>query len=372
MLADRNMPFRVAGCLGPLDDDGRPGEGEAAPAEADRAVRLAEHAARQALHHARLPENAEGRSIGVVVGTACGANSALELPGFEANWAAGDPAGCPVDAFVHYDHSALASGLSRRFRFSGPSYVVGTACSSGNHAIGEAADLIRSGQADIVLCGGSDAFTLMPALGFSAMKSLADGECRPFDRHRQGMVLGEGAAMLVLESEASARLRAVRALADVSGWALNCDAVKFAAPLETGERCEQLIHACLRDASLELDDIDYISLHGTGTSTNDLMEARGIARTYGDRTRRVPVSSIKGALGHTLGAAGALEAVASTLALTHDRIPPNTPVMELDEGIDLNVVTKSTGKPLRHILSLSFAFGGCNVATVLSKPLGSS
>lgn len=366
MLDEKRMPFNVGGYLGDLTY-----LGQAESTGVDRATRLALHAASQAVLQARL-SGAEartgGRTVGVVMGTTCGANDAIEVPDFDEIWFSGNPDDCPREVFEKYDHCEIANALSRKFGFDGPSFVVGTACASGNQAVGEGVDLIRSGQADIVLCGGSDAFTLLPMLGFHSIKGLASERCMPFDRDRNGTVLGEGAAVLVLEDSESASARGVAPLAEVRGWALNCDATKFAMPLASGERCEQLIHACLQDAELNLDDIDYINVHGTGTQTNDLMEARGISLAYKHASKKVPISSIKGVLGHTMGAAGAFGAVTSALAIEHGRIPPNTPIRELDEGIDLNVITESLSRSVRHVLSLSFAFGGCNVATLFSTP----
>lgn len=390
-LLQKNTPFKVGGCLGEL----RPEHGFAPEfAQYDRATRLALHAAAQAARQARLDAAQDAARVGVVMGTTCGANDAIETEAFEAHWFADRIAACPDQAFALYDHSEIAHAIARVHGFEGPSYLVGTACSSGKHAVGEAIDLIRSGQADVVLCGGADAFTLLPVFGFYAMKSLAAAHCTPFARDREGMILGEGAAVLVVESAARAAARGVPALARLDGWALNCDAKNFAAPLESGERCKDLILDCADRAGLPLHAIDYINAHGTGTSTNDAMEARGIAWAYRDAAaaagsaaagnaagnadtdavadtaaadRGVPLSSIKGLLGHTLGAAGAFEAVAATLAVQRDCIPPNTPVAALDAGAALNVVTASTRTPLQHVLSLSFAFGGCNVATLFSK-----
>ncbi len=368
-LLEKNTPFKVGGCLGELS----PERGFAPEfAHYDRATRLALHAAAQAVRHARLEAARDAARVGVVMGTTCGANDAIEGEAFEAHWFADRSDACPDQSFALYDHSEIAHAIARVHGFEGTSYLLGTACSSGKHAVGEAIDLIRSGQADVVLCGGADAFTLLPVFGFYAMKSLAAAYCTPFAQDREGMILGEGAAVLVVESAASAAARGVPALARLGGWALNCDAKNFAAPLESGERCKDLILDCVDRASLPLHAIDYINAHGTGTASNDAMEARGIALAYRSAAatdRRVPLSSIKGLLGHTLGAAGAFEAVAATLAVQRDCIPPNTPVATLDAGVELNLVTASTPMPLRHVLSLSFAFGGCNVATLFSKVL---
>lgn len=364
-LEEIGAPFSVGGHLGDLSclRDGAP--------SADRATRLALHAATQALQQAQLLDRAvSGQyTVGVVMGTTCGSNHAIELPGFDTHWFDGDPAACPHEAFENYDHAAMAHAVSQRFGFWGPSYVLGTACAAGNQAVGEAADLIRSGQADVVVCGGSEGFSLLPMFGFHAIRSLAE-RCQPFSRQRGGTVLNEGAAVLILEDEHVARARGAHILAELSGWALNCDATKFATPLESGERCKQLIHACVEDAGLQLADVDYIHAHGTGTQNNDLMEARGIALAYRGVPDKVPLSSIKGVLGHTMGASGAFGAVVATLAIQHGCIPPNAPISEMDDGVDLHIVTESQEMQLRHVLVLAFAFGGCNVATLLSQPGG--
>lgn len=183
------------------------------------------------------------------------------------------------------------------------------------------------------------------------------------------MILGEAAAVLVLEREASARARGIQPLARLKAWAINCDARNFASPLESGERYAELVASCLEAANLKPAEIDYINAHGTGTLANDLMEARGLCRVYGESPQpRVPVSSVKGQLGHTLGAGGALEGLISTLAIRHGRIPANTPVGALDEGFDFELVTTPLNRPLNNVLSLSFGFGGCNVATLFESP----
>ncbi len=364
-LETKGTPFCVGGVIHELPQglhDATRG------ASYDRATQLALHAAAQAIEDAGIRSERGFGTVAVVMGTTCGANDVVELPGFDENWFAGHPERCPAESFLRYDHVQIANAISRHFEFDGPSYVVGTACASGNHAIGEAVHLLQEGAADVVVCGGADAFTLLPTLGFHAMKSLASEKCTPFDRHREGMILGEGAAVLVLQRSRDAKARGARVRAEINHWALNCDAANFAAPLASGERCEQLILSCLRGAGLEPGDIDYINVHGTGTKTNDLMEARGISAVYGEARRSVMISSIKGALGHTLGAAGAIEGLVATLAIETGRVPPNTSVSELDEGVDLNIVTSAVDRPLRRVLSLSFAFGGCNVATLFSTP----
>ena len=362
-LHEKGTPFTIAGCIEDTTI------AEAWP-EFDRTTQLSLSAASQALKQAGLDVIAPGDdapTVGVVVGTTCGANGQIESEGFEDAWFSGHPEQCSTDALERYDHSKIANAISKTFGFDGPSYVVGTACASGNHAVGEAFNMIKNGQADIVLCGGADAFTLLPVFGFYSMKSLADEKCSPFDKDRDGMILGEAGAILVLESESSAKRRGVVATAQVKSWSLNCDAVKFAAPLESGERFEELVQQCLHSAQLEASEIDYINAHGTATQTNDVMEARGVARVLANETQsHLPISSIKGQLGHTLGASGALDALVCTLAIQHGLIPANTPVGSLDDEVNIDLVTEPRTTELKNVLSVSFAFGGCNVATLFS------
>ena len=314
-LEERGTPFKIAGSI--VNDkleESWPGH--------DRTTQLGLSAAAQALADAGVTNNTafdhDDTTVAVVMGTTCGANGQLESDGFEDSWFSGQIADCRSENLRLYDHGSLSTAISKEYGFDGPSYVVGTACASGNHAVGEGLNMIRDGQADMVVCGGADSLTLLPVFGFYAMKSLATKKCTPFDRERDGMVIGEASAVLVLESEESALRRGIEPKVEVKSWSINCDAAKFAAPLESGERFEQLVLSCLDAAKLDLTNIDYINAHGTGTQSNDAMEANGIARLYSEgNVEFPPVSAIKGQLGHTLGASGALEALVCVLALQH-------------------------------------------------------
>ncbi|MET1255394.1 beta-ketoacyl-[acyl-carrier-protein] synthase family protein [Aliikangiella maris] len=371
MLEEKQTPFKFGGYMGTLS-----------PAselmreifsQQDRAVQLALNAAAQAVEDSCLADiDPAKHTVAVVMGTTCGTNDSIEQNAFDEDWFNCDDFDVHKmqlhqNAFAQYGHEKIAHSISQAFNFNGPSYVVGTACASGNHAIGEAVNLIRSGQADIVLCGGADAFTLLPTFGFYAMKSLASEKCTPFQKDREGMLLGEGAGILVLESRQSAIARGLKPEVGVTAWALNCDAKNFAAPIASGERCEELINLCLNEASLSPAEVDYINVHGTGTELNDLMEARGIHGAFGNEVARIKVSSIKGATGHTLGAAGALDGVASVLSIRNNCVPPNAPITTTDENIGLDIPCEPLHIPVNRALSISFAFGGCNVATLFSR-----
>jgi 3-oxoacyl-[acyl-carrier-protein] synthase II len=246
--------------------------------------------------------------------------------------------------------------------------LVGTACASGNHSIGEGYDLLQLGKADAVICGGAEALNLLPLLGFNSTRSLAKKRCAPFDQNRDGIVIGEGSGILIIETEEHAKARGARIYAELKGWSLNCDAENITAPITDGTRCSQLINQCVQHAAVELDDIDYISLHGTGTQKNDETEANSIRRAFGSNWLKPQASSIKSMIGHTFGAAGGIEAVVSVLALRDQKLPPHINLEQVDEGLDLNFVKeKNKSAKVNNVLSLSFGFGGCNVATLFSK-----
>ncbi|WP_444997944.1 beta-ketoacyl-[acyl-carrier-protein] synthase family protein [Aliikangiella sp. IMCC44359] len=366
ILDKKETPFKFGGYIGELsaNENLDPNQFK----NYDRSVQLGLKASAQAIVDAGLSGiDKDEFTVAVVMGTTCGTNDSVESDGFDEKWFNGKLEECETESFEKYGHELIANTISKTFGFCGPSYVVGTACASGNHAIGEAINLIKNEQADIVLCGGSDAFTMLPTFGFYAMKSLATEKCTPFQKGREGMILGEGAGVLVLESEESAKKRGRPALAALDAWALNCDAKNFAAPIDSGERCQELIELCLKEAQLKPDSIDYINVHGTGTEMNDLMEARGINGVFKSTKQNLHVSSIKGALGHTLGAAGALDGITSVLSIANDCIPPNAPISKKDENIDLNITTEPVFTSVNKVLSISFAFGGCNVATLFSK-----
>lgn len=333
----------------------------------DRAAQMAIAAAGKAINDARLKIPAEN-TIPVVMGTTCGANLTIEENDFDRMWFS--EAGTEIDPEIlaRYDHCSIARAISGDFGLCGPSYIVGTACAAGNQAVGEAADLIRLGRAEVVLCGGAESFSRLPVYGFHAINALANDACRPFDEGRQGYVIGEGAGVMVLESLSHAKARGARIYARLVNWALNCDATSFALPIADGTRCRELILGCLEGSGLKPEDIDYINLHGTGSKTTDLMEVNGIKQAFPYCYRDIPVSSIKAMLGHTLGAAGIFDNIATVLSIQRGGIPPIITLQTPDEGFDLNFVTKpQQAHQIDTALSLSFAFGGCNVATIFSR-----
>ena len=256
--------------------------------------------------------------------------------------------------------SAGASHITMDLGLTGPSFAISSACASAGHAIGQALAILRSGQADLALAGGSEApFSHAGLKGWDALRVIAPDTCRPFSRDRKGMILGEGGAMLVLEDLESARTRGARVYAELAGAGYSADAHHITQPSVAGPA--RAMRAALADAGLAPEAVGYINAHGTGTIGNDPVETRAIREVFGARASAVAVSSTKSMHGHTLGAAGALEAVATALALHYGVLPPTANYLGPDPECDLDVVSNSAREQrLEAALSNSFAFGGLN------------
>jgi 3-oxoacyl-[acyl-carrier-protein] synthase II len=249
--------------------------------------------------------------------------------------------------------------VAERFGFSGPKITVTTACSSSATAIGYGADLIRNGRARVVLCGGSEAMSELTFGGFNSLKAMDCLPCRPFDRKRAGMSLGEGAAILVLEDYDEAVRRGAKIHAEVLGYGVGGEAYHMTAPEPNGAMEARIMQKAMDESGISSQEVDYINAHGTATPLNDKVETLAIKRTFGERAYSVPVSSIKSRVGHCLGSAGAIEAMASILSITHHFIPSTLHHEQGDETCDLDYVPGvSRDQEVRIVLSNSFAFGG--------------
>ena len=258
-----------------------------------------------------------------------------------------------------------ANYVSREFGFTGLSMSIPTACAAGNYSIAHGFDLIRTGKLDIVLAGGADCMNQLVLAGFEKLRSLAPEKCQPFDRNRKGLVVGEGSAIVVIESFEHARSRKAKIYAEVLGYGLGSDAYHPVAPHPDGKGAIKAIREALDNARLNPEDIDYINAHGTGTSSNDKIETGVIKKIFGRKAYRIPVSSIKSMLGHTMGAASAMEAVACALAIKEGIIPPTINYETPDPECDLDYVPNKARKQKVDVaLSNSFAFGG-NVGVLL-------
>jgi 3-oxoacyl-[acyl-carrier-protein] synthase II len=330
-----------------------------------RAAQMALAAAHEALADAGDPPR--GPRFGISVGTTLGGIGGwLKAVRSEAQASGGDSA-APHEA-RRFSYAGPAQAIAEELRARGPVEVASVACASGNAALGTALDLLRAGACDVVLAGGVDALHDFVISGFGCLKAVDLEPCRPFDRTRRGLNLGEGAAFLVVETEAHARARGARIRAFLDGYGISADAVHMTGPDREGRGAARAMRAALTDAGLAPDGVDYVSAHGTATVFNDLMESKALAAVLGDRAAGTPVNSIKSALGHTLGAAGALEALVCVRTLETGLVPPTPGLRELDPDIHLDVVRDQPRPVAAHsALSTSSGFGGTNAALLLRK-----
>lgn len=268
-----------------------------------------------------------------------------------------------------------ASMVALEFGLRGPNMAVTSACATGANAIGEAGEMIRRGAADLALCGGAEAGVIpISVAGFSAMRALSERNdeperaSRPFDRDRDGFVVGEGAGILVLEELEHARARGARIYAELAGYGTNDDAYHITAPDENGAGASACMRLALESAQMRPEEIDYINAHGTSTPLNDTAETRAIKAVFGEYAYRVPISSTKSMTGHLLGAAGAVEAIFSVMALQEGIIPPTINLDHPDLACDLDYVPHQARRAeLKAALSNSFGFGGHNVCLIFRR-----
>ncbi|HXP47846.1 MAG TPA: beta-ketoacyl-[acyl-carrier-protein] synthase family protein [Terriglobales bacterium] len=263
--------------------------------------------------------------------------------------------------------NAGASHISMEFGISGPAYTVSTACASSNHAIGQAFWMVRSGAAELAIAGGSETpFSFGFLKAWEAMRVVAPDTCRPFSRDRRGLILGEGGAMLVLEPLERAQARGAPVYAELAGFGMSSDAGHITTPSTDGPA--RAMTAALEDAQISAEAVGYISAHGTGTPSNDPTETRAIRQLFGAHAGKLAVSSTKSMHGHALGAASALEAVATVLALRHAILPPTANFTTPDPECDLDVVpNQSRAAEVEYALSNAFAFGGLNAVLAFRR-----
>jgi len=269
---------------------------------------------------------------------------------------------------IPFSPSFTTDTIAEEFGLAGPRSTIVTACSSSSTSIGHAADLIRRGDAEVVLTGGSDAMCELTYSGFNSLRAVDPSPCRPFDAQRKGLSLGEGAAILVLEEMERARARGARVYAELAGYGIACDAYHMTAPQADGDGAARTIAAALADAGASPDEVDYINAHGTATKFNDVAETAAIKKVFGQRAYDIPVSSIKSMVGHCLGSAGGIEAAATALSVYHGVIPPTINYENPDPHCDLDYVPNAARKAeVRLAISNSLAFGGNNTTVVVRK-----
>jgi 3-oxoacyl-[acyl-carrier-protein] synthase II len=340
----------------------------------DRFTQFALAAAQQAIEDARLEVNDSNRDrIGVVVGSGIGGLGTL----FDQMRVFLERGPSRVSPFlVPMMIPDSASGIiAIQLGLRGPNMAVVTACATGTNAIGEAAEMIRRGQADVVLAGGSEASIVPIAMAaLNVMNALSTFNedparaSRPFDKNRDGFVMGEGAGVLVLESLEYARARRAPILAEVNGYGSTNDAYHITAPAENGAGAALCMRQALEESGLDISEIDYINAHGTSTELNDKSETAAIKTVFGEQAYNIPISSTKSMTGHLLGASGALEALICVKALLSQTIPPTINYETPDPDCDLDYVP-NTSRPanINHIMSNTFGFGGHNATIILSR-----
>lgn len=339
----------------------------------DRFTQFAIAASLEALDSSRLKIDSSNRyEVGVVIGSMMGGLTTLSEQ-FKVLLTEGVGRVSPFLVPVMIPN--MASGqVSIRLGAKGPSYCVASACASGAHAIGDSFAIIRQGDASVMLAGGSEAvITPIAFASFSAMRALSTRNSdpkkasRPFDAQRDGFIMGEGAAVLVLESLKYALKRGAPILAEVAGYGATADAFHMTEPDEKGENVERAMRLALQQAHLKPENIDYISAHGTSTRLNDITETKAIKSLFGEHAYKVAISSSKSMLGHTIGAAGAIEAAVSVLTIQNGIIPPTINLESPDPECDLDYVPNvARPKKVRTVLSNSFGFGGHNASLAFS------
>lgn len=334
-------------------------------AKIGRASQLAIAAAILSLRDAKVNLDSLNKDrAGLALGTTMGGSQVFER--LNSAWVkqgvdAIDPALIPM-----CPASSISANVADECGFKGPNYIIPTACAAGNYAIGYACDLIRMGRADIMLAGGTDAFSRIAFTGFNRLLAIAPQICQPFDKNRKGMLVGEGAAVVVLETLEAALKRKADIYAEILGYGLSCDAHHMTAPFASG--IKQAIEKALGESNLSARDVDYFNAHGTGTPANDKEECAAIKMAFGEHYHRLAVSSIKSMLGHTMGAASAIEAATCCLTVKHDIIPPTINHETPDPECDIDCVPNVCRKAKVNVaLNNASAFGGNNACLVLKK-----
>ena len=338
----------------------------------DRFVQFAVVASREALQSSGMDVDSEDRDrVGVVLGSGIGGMETFEAQ-HRVLSERGPERVSPF--FIPMMISDMAAGqVSIQFGLRGPNFCTVSACASGAHAIGEALRLIRSGDADVILAGGSEAtITPMAVAGFSSARTLSTRNddppraSRPFDQERDGFVIGEGAGVIVLESEEHARRRKASLLCELCGYGASGDAFHITAPSADGNGAARAMRRALEDAHMPPEAVQYINAHGTSTPTGDPIEVTAVKTVLGEHARHVMMSSTKSMTGHLLGAAGGLEAVVTALTLARGIVPPTINLEKPDPQCDLDFVpNQARAFPVKGALSNSFGFGGHNVALAM-------
>jgi 3-oxoacyl-[acyl-carrier-protein] synthase II len=340
----------------------------------DRFAQFAVAASKQALADAQLViDDLNAEQVGVIIGTGIGGLKILEDQ--QEIYLSRGPSRCSPFT-IPMMIANMAAGLTAiHTGAKGPNVCTVTACAAGSNAIGDAFRLIQRGYAQAMICGGTESsITPLGVAAFASMKALSTRNedpahaSRPFDRERDGFVMGEGTGILVLEELEQALSRGAKIYGEIVGYGMTCDAYHITAPVPDGQGATRAIELALKDAGLKPEQVSYINAHGTSTPANDATETKAIKKALGKRAYQVPVSSTKSMTGHLLGGSGGIEAVATVMAIAHDRIPPTINLVNPDPECDLDYVPgESRSHTVEAALSNSFGFGGHNVTLAFKK-----
>jgi 3-oxoacyl-(acyl-carrier-protein) synthase len=304
------------------------------------------------------------KKVAIILGTTMGEGAMIEEA--DKHWMGQGEEDVWASTVSKYPGNAIADNVARFFGFTGISFVVPTACSGGNYSIGQGYDIVRKGTADIAIVGGSDPFSRIAFTGFNRLFAMSRDMCRPFDKNRAGMMLGEGAGVLIVEGLETARARSAVVYAEVEGYGLSCDADHMTAPRV--ESMVKMMERAIKNSGIRKERIGYISAHGTGTQANDKAECQAVKAVFGDLSKRLCMSSIKSMLGHTMGAASAIEAAACCLAIKEGVVPPTINYETPDADCDIDCVPNRAKRcRIDAALNNSFAFGGNNACLVFGE-----
>ena len=330
-----------------------------------RGSQLAIAATKLALSDSEIvAKSAKNEGVGVIIGTTMGEAPSIEL--IDRFWTEKGEKDVYTSNVLNFPVNNLSDNVGYFFSFTRDNLVVPTACAAGNYALGYAFDLIRTGRRTLMLAGGADPLSRLAFTGFQRLFAMAPEKCQPFDKNRKGMMVGEGAAILVVENLEDAKKRNANIYAEILGYGLSCDAFNMTIPSQNGIR--KVIEKAIRNSGIKKEEVGYISAHGTGTGPNDKTETAAIKDVFGDLSKDIAVSSIKSMLGHTMGTASALEAISCCLALRDGMLPPTINYESPDPECDLDYVpNEARKKDIKVALNDSFAFGGNNACLALRE-----
>ncbi len=316
-----------------------------------RGQNMAIYAAKQSL----LDNDFSHKTVALCIGTSMGESAVFE-----------ECEEVREEALKEGTADVFAKAIQKSLNLKGSTYAYGSACAAGNYAIGSAADMLRYGMADMALAGGVEPFSKIALTGFIRSRAMSPERCTPFDKNRQGMQIGEGAGILCLEREADALARGANIYAVVGELGLSCDAYHPTSPQKDGSGMAVSIEEALRQNESDSSDIDWISAHGTGTVISDLAESQALHRVF--KSSIPPITGFKGALGHTLGAASAIEALLCVMSIDKQEILQTVGYENLDETLELPIVSSPINKELNMVINCAYGFGGVNSCLILEKP----